>query len=134
MRTTGILETVLYAESLVGIREFYERILGLDVIAEVPSRHVFFRCGTQVLLIFNPTYTSNQMGQDIPPPHGSFGRGHVCFRANEAELAKWRTCLDQNLIPIESEVSWPNGGKSIYFRDPAGNSLELAESRIWGFT
>jgi catechol 2,3-dioxygenase-like lactoylglutathione lyase family enzyme len=24
------------------------------------------------------------------------------------------------------------GGRSIYFRDPSGNSLEFAEPRIWG--
>ncbi len=35
-------------------------------------------------------------------------------------------------IEIESEVHWPNGGRSIYFRDPAGNSLECAEAKIWG--
>jgi catechol 2,3-dioxygenase-like lactoylglutathione lyase family enzyme len=26
----------------------------------------------------------------------------------------------------------PRGGRSFYFRDPAGNSLELATPRIWG--
>ncbi|MGN6582964.1 MAG: glyoxalase/bleomycin resistance/extradiol dioxygenase family protein, partial [Rhizobiaceae bacterium] len=25
-----------------------------------------------------------------------------------------------------------SGGRSIYFRDPAGNSIEFAEPRIWG--
>jgi catechol 2,3-dioxygenase-like lactoylglutathione lyase family enzyme len=32
---------------------------------------------------------------------------------------------------IEAEVEWPKGGRSIYFRDPSGNSLEFAESKIW---
>jgi catechol 2,3-dioxygenase-like lactoylglutathione lyase family enzyme len=35
-------------------------------------------------------------------------------------------------VAIESEVRWPKGGRSIYFRDPAGNSLECAEAKIWG--
>ena len=30
------------------------------------------------------------------------------------------------------EVPWPEGGRSIYFRDPAGNSLELAPPTLWG--
>ena len=34
-------------------------------------------------------------------------------------------------VAIESEVSWPNGGHSIYIRDPAGNSLEFATPDIW---
>ena len=35
-------------------------------------------------------------------------------------------------MTIEQEVDWPRGGRSFYFRDPAGNSLELATPRIWG--
>ncbi len=34
---------------------------------------------------------------------------------------------------IESEFEWPQGGHSIYIRDPSGNSIEFAEPRIWGF-
>ena len=32
---------------------------------------------------------------------------------------------------IEADFEWPGGGRSIYFRDPAGNCLEFAEPRIW---
>ena len=35
-------------------------------------------------------------------------------------------------VEIEAEFEWPQGGRSIYFRDPAGNSVEFAEPRIWG--
>jgi predicted enzyme related to lactoylglutathione lyase len=35
-------------------------------------------------------------------------------------------------VAIEKIVDWPGGGRSLYFRDPAGNSLELATPRIWG--
>ena len=35
-------------------------------------------------------------------------------------------------VSIEAEVEWPNGGFSIYLRDPAGNSVELATPSIWG--
>ncbi|MEE9589465.1 MAG: glyoxalase/bleomycin resistance/extradiol dioxygenase family protein, partial [Hyphomicrobiaceae bacterium] len=31
------------------------------------------------------------------------------------------------------DFEWPGGGRSIYFRDPSGNCLEIAEPRIWGF-
>ncbi len=34
-------------------------------------------------------------------------------------------------IVIEAEVEWPPGGKSIYFRDPAGNSVELVTPGVW---
>ena len=35
-------------------------------------------------------------------------------------------------VPVESEVSWPRGGASLYLRDPAGNVVELASPAIWG--
>jgi len=34
-------------------------------------------------------------------------------------------------VPIESELSWPQGGQSLYVRDPAGNSVELATRSTW---
>ena len=33
--------------------------------------------------------------------------------------------------PVEAEIHWPHGGASLYLRDPAGNSVELAPGRIW---
>jgi len=35
-------------------------------------------------------------------------------------------------IAIESEITWPGGGRLIYFRHPAGNSVELATPKTWG--
>ena len=39
--------------------------------------------------------------------------------------------LAEQRVAIEREVDWPGGGFSLYFRDPAGNSLELATPRLW---
>jgi catechol 2,3-dioxygenase-like lactoylglutathione lyase family enzyme len=66
------------------------------------------------------------------PPHGAEGQGHVCFRASAEAIANWRSKLKDLGITIEADFEWPGGGRSIYFRDPAGNCLELAEPKIWG--
>ena len=34
-------------------------------------------------------------------------------------------------VAIESETTWPSGLRSLYFRDPAGNSLECASPSLW---
>jgi catechol 2,3-dioxygenase-like lactoylglutathione lyase family enzyme len=60
------------------------------------------------------------------------GEGHICFRAPATELDAWRRRLAERGIAIEADFAWPGGGRSIYFRDPVGNCLELAEPRIWG--
>jgi catechol 2,3-dioxygenase-like lactoylglutathione lyase family enzyme len=134
MTPRGILETVLYAADLDAAEAFYGDILELARVAREGSRHVFFRCGDQVLLIFNPAETAEppSAGALPVPPHGADGPGHVCFRATAEEISLWRRRLADAGIAIESDFEWPQGGHSIYFRDPAGNSVEFAEPRIWG--
>ena len=51
----------------------------------------------------------------------------MLFRSEQ----EWRDHLAQQGIAIEREVAWPSGGASLYFRDPDGNSLELATPATW---
>lgn len=135
MTPNAILETVLYARDLGAIEEFYRRVLGLEPFAKADGRHVFYRLGDQMLLFFNPLATSRAPADDAPlpvPPHGADGEGHVCFRASADEIVAWRQQLGREGIAVEADFEWPEGGRSIYFRDPAGNCIEFAEPRIWG--
>jgi catechol 2,3-dioxygenase-like lactoylglutathione lyase family enzyme len=131
----GILETALYAEDLDAAERFYGGILGLEKITRVAERHVFYRCGPGVLLIFNPAETVKPPAPDasLPvPPHGTRGAGHACFRVSKENFEAMAEKLKAAGIAIEADFHWPNGGRSIYFRDPAGNSLECAEAVLWG--
>jgi catechol 2,3-dioxygenase-like lactoylglutathione lyase family enzyme len=128
-----ILETAIYVDDLDAAEAFYGGVLGLERIGRVPGRHVFFRCGAGVLLVFDPKATEVvDPKSPLPvPPHGARGPGHLCFAAEPLGLAAWRERLVADGIEVEAEVTWPGGGRSFYFRDPAGNSLEVAEARIW---
>ena len=134
MKPAGILETVLYAGDLDAAEVFYRDVLGLEPFASVHGRHLFYRCGDQVLLIFKAeaTRVPAAAGALPVPPHGAAGPGHICFRATAAELDAWVRRLTAKAVAIEADFEWPRGGRSIYFRDPAGNCLEIAEPRIWG--
>lgn len=129
----AILETALYAQDLEAAEAFYAGTLGLEILVKVPGRHVFFRIGQGVLLVFNPQATAEPARNPaLPvPPHGATGPGHLCFAVSREEIARWRDRLTGAGIPIEAEFDWPNGARSLYFRDSAGNSLELAEPRLW---
>ncbi len=129
----GILETALYADDLDAAEAFYGRLLGLEKVLRAGNRHVFFRCGQGILLIFNPAETEKPPSPDaLPvPPHGTRGPGHVCFRMGEPAIDRMVEKLNKADIAIESDFRWPNGARSIYFRDPAGNSLECAEPKLW---
>ncbi len=116
MHPAGILETCLYATDLAAAERFYSGVLGLAVHAKVPGRHVFFRCGGQMLLIFAPAETIKPPKPDAPVPmlpHGAVGPGHLCFAASAAEIDAWRERLKAAGVSIELEYVWPGGGRSI---------------------
>ena len=130
----GTLESALYAPDLAAAADFWTGVIGLEEIARVPGRHVFFRCGVQVLLVFDAQATQQPPKPDarLPvPPHGARGPGHFCMAAKPGQIAAWRSHLEASGIAVEADFIWPQGGRSIYFRDPAGNSIEIADPAIW---
>ena len=129
MHIKRVLEAVLYVDDLAVAETFYAGVLNLPVQSRVPGRHLFLRCGDGMFLLFNPEATS-QPGQQVPS-HGARGPGHIALAIDKAQLPGWREHLVQHGVEIEAEVTWPSGGRSIYFRDPAGNSVELATPQTW---
>jgi catechol 2,3-dioxygenase-like lactoylglutathione lyase family enzyme len=133
---SGILESVLAVPDLSAAEAFYRDVLGFEPFTKQEGRHLFYRCGAQVFLLFNTTESMKppRPGGLPVPPHGTVGQGHVCFRASADELDGWRRHLEAKGVTIEADFEWPGGGRSLYFRDPAGNCLEFAEPKIWGLT
>src|SRR5882724_1009613 len=133
----GVLETALYVDDLEKAEEFYGGILGMQKIYSVPGRQLVFRSGDGVLLIFDPKQTERDqmvINGGAIPLHGARGAGHMAFRVPKEWLNAWRDHLRAKHVAIESEITWPNGAHSIYFRDPAGNYLEVATPDIWGIS
>lgn len=128
MEPHGILETALYAEDLDAAVRFYGEVIGLRLHAREPGRHVFFRCGAGMLLVFDPRSTA--AGSHVPG-HGATGPGHMAFTVHMSEIEAWRETLSAHGIAIEAQIDWPRGGRSIYVRDPAGNSVEFATPALW---
>lgn len=134
MKITGIIETCLYATDLKQVKLFYMKLPGIRLLSEEEGRHLFFKAGGQMLLIFNPGHTSaeqTEVNGSIIPLHGCNGEGHVAFAINQQDVDLWKAFLADEQIPIESEVRWPTGTVSLYFRDPAGNSLEVVSPELW---
>lgn len=129
----GILEAALYVDDLDAAEAFYGGVLELEQIARVGNRHAFFRCGRTILLLFNPAETVKPpRNRDLPvPPHGAMGAGHVCFALESEGLDRLVERLTAQGVGIEADFQWPNSARSVYFRDPAGNSVEYAEPRLW---
>lgn len=124
-----VVEAAIYADDLDRAETFYRDVLGLEVIGKEAGRHVFFRAGDRVLLVFRPEAT---LKGDILLAHGTRGPGHFALGIGRESLDAWRLRLEEHGVAIEQEVDWPRGGHSLYFRDPAGNAAELITPGVWG--
>jgi catechol 2,3-dioxygenase-like lactoylglutathione lyase family enzyme len=130
VKIKAVVETAFYVDDLQATETFYRTVLGLPVIGKEPGRHVFFRVGeASVLLAFQADAT---LKGDQLPPHGASGPGHFALGIERQSLDAWRQHLKNHSVAIEKEVEWPRGGKSLYFRDPAGNLVELVTPGVWG--
>ena len=129
----GMLETSLYVTDVDRAIAFYKTVLGLR---EIPDTHfangrgaaLQVGSGPSVLLLFCAEVTRVE---GPLPAHGTVGAGHAAFRVEPGEMPAWRRRLSEHSVPIEREFTFGDNPPSIYFRDPDGNSLELAVSSIW---
>src|SRR5260370_900413 len=130
MKIKALIETAIYVDDLQATETFYHTVLGLPVIGKESGRHVFFQVGDgNVLLAFLAEAT---LKGDHLPPHGATGPGHFALGIEGEVFDAWRKLLQTHGVTIERQIEWPRGGKSIYFRDPAGNSVDLVTPGVWG--
>ena len=118
------------------MKDFYINTLGLEFVSEEKDRHVFLKAGQNMLLIFNPnkTLVSNGSKSTQLPPHGAFAPPsiiHFALEIDEQDYDTAKYVLNKKNIKIEKEVTWQKGTKSIYFRDPVGNLIELITPGSW---
>ena len=125
----GVLETSLYVKDLDRALGFYRDVLGLRLMQRFdPNRGLAFQIGRSVLLIFCAEET---LKGGLFPAHGARGPGHAAFLVEPGEIEEWRKWLEKSGVSIEKELAFGKNPPSLYFRDPDGNSLEIAVASIW---
>jgi len=128
-----LLETALYVDDMERALGFYRDLLGLAMLG-VSDRGCALVAGErQVLLLFRRGATA--AGAATPkgwiPPHDGSGPVHLAFAIDREELPLWEEHLAAHAVEVESRIDWERGGRSLYFRDPDGHSVELATPGIW---
>lgn len=126
------METILYVDDLVRAVAFYRGELGLEPMAGDPARFQSFKVGgRQVLLLFRRggTLTPTTVPGGIIPPHDGTGPVHIGLAITHDAYDSWLAHLRRRGIAIESETTWPRGGRSLYFSDPDGHLLGAGHAR-----
>jgi|SRR5690606_4278339 catechol 2,3-dioxygenase-like lactoylglutathione lyase family enzyme len=128
MKVTQIKETCLYIFDLDKAEDFYCRLLGFPIISKVEGRHIFFRCGTSVLLCFLPEITK---AETTLPPHFAAGKQHLAFEVGRIDYVNTKEKLIYEGVEITHLQKWTAELESFYFEDPFGHVLEVVPTGIW---
>ncbi|WP_026380164.1 VOC family protein [Afifella pfennigii] len=129
----GILETAVYVEDMEEAHRFYGEVLGLKRVIDTPRMMTYEAGPAEVLLVFRRGQTAEDAKTPggVVPGHHSEGPAHFAFRIAKDAYGTWKRHLQAHGVVVVSEVTWPKGGRSIYFHDPDGNVVELATPGLW---
>ena len=130
----GVLETCLYVEDVARSREFYRRVFGFKPLLADDERICPLDVAPgQVLILFKKggTLRDIPVGNGFIPAHDGGGEVHFAFAIPQGSIEGWKAFLAQEGVAVESEIEWPQGGKSLYLRDPDRLVVELATPGLW---
>ena len=132
-RIQRVVETALYCDDLPRATAFYRDVLGLAVMAESPRLVSVDAGAATVLLLFQRGATLGGLDFDGGriPPHDGSGPAHLAFAIAADAVDAWDARLRAHGVEVESRVAWTRGGRSLYFRDPDGHSVELVTPGTW---
>ncbi len=132
-KLNDVKETALYVDNLERAKKFYREVLGLEAIVEQENLCAFNVESKHVLLLFlrGAFLNDTELPGGTIPPHDGSGHLHTGFSIDLQELPAWEQHFAAKGVEIEGRVTWPKGGKSIYFRDPDGHLLELLTPGVW---
>ncbi|HWJ76280.1 MAG TPA: VOC family protein [Kaistia sp.] len=132
---TGVLETAIYVENVARAVAFYRDVVGLKLLAgQGDLRFAALDAGpSSVLLVFRRggTLQDIEMPGGTIPAHDGHGPLHFALRIPASAFEAWRGHLAAKGVVLTGEMTWPQGGRSLYFNDPDGHVVELATPGIW---
>jgi lactoylglutathione lyase len=113
--------TVIFARQMAAMRTFYGSVLGFDLHRELGSKWIEYRVGSNILAL-----TERGVVFDDPsPPVGALSL-QLAFRVAPSEVATCAATLKERRVSIISgPTDQPWGHRTLFFRDPDGNVLEI---------
>jgi lactoylglutathione lyase len=113
--------TVIFARDLAAMRRFYADTMGFEVQRELSDSWIEFRIGASVLALTR----RGMLFDDPSPPLGALSL-QLAFRVAPPEVHACAAALREAGVRIEKEpTDQPWGHRTVFFRDPDGNVLEI---------
>lgn len=113
--------TVIFARNLTRMRSFYADVLRFPIHNELGTQWIEFRVGSNVLALTE----RGLMFQDEPPVEGALSL-QLAFRVAPGQVIVCAEELRAAGIPLITPViDQPWGHRTVFFRDPDGNVLEI---------
>jgi catechol 2,3-dioxygenase-like lactoylglutathione lyase family enzyme len=113
--------TVVFARDMKAMRRFYEGVLGFSPLRELSPDWIEYRIGDNTLVLTKPKRTT----ADIPTPVGSASL-QLAFKVSAPQVDQ---CADElvrkGVILLSPPTDQPFGHRTLFFRDPDGNLLEM---------
>jgi catechol 2,3-dioxygenase-like lactoylglutathione lyase family enzyme len=133
VKVSGILETALYVDDLSRSAAFYRRLFGFETLLENERMVALNVADRNVLLLFlkGASTSPTVLPGGVIPPHDGSGQLHFAFSIAAEDMEPWRERLRSEGVEVESVVTWPRGGTSLYFRDPDDHCVELISPGWW---
>lgn len=117
IKTNGINHVVLHVSDVPRARKFYTELLGMTVAHESPG-HVFLRCGTQQVALFE------KRGAEPLTPGNDLN--HLALDIEAGSYEEIKAELERAGLAVSGR---PGDPRCVYFPDPDGHRLQLMVHR-----
>lgn len=113
--------TVIYARDMAAMRHFYEEVMGFEILRVLSERWIEYRIGTTTLAL-----TRHGARFDDPAPAPGALSLQLAFRVPPPAVAECAAELEAHGVGLIAPLTDHDfGHRTIFFRDPDGNILEI---------